>query len=333
MSGWSPDGPVAEKLPIRGWWATVQNTLVDTGVGTDAVIERPKERLVDQGRGSDRASAHLLSPLLSSDTGIGTDRLPMYPKFNGSEGATGSDLARVGSRVFDEGRGIDTANTKYRVLGLDLALGYDLSTARKVGQRPWDAARGYDVATNGWHAQSATNQTFTAAGTYTIPYWCRYIDLVLVGGGASGQTGNGGNGQAGKGGNASSWVTVTLERGVDIALTAISLTVAVGAGGLTPANSDFAGPNAGAASSVSGSGITTVSTAGGSGTRGDQNGASPGNVSYQGIVLAGGSAGTGNAGVGQAPNASGAGGNDGFFYLRTKGGAGARGVVVIQARQ
>lgn len=29
MTGWSPAGPVTPKLPIKGWWATVQNNSID----------------------------------------------------------------------------------------------------------------------------------------------------------------------------------------------------------------------------------------------------------------------------------------------------------------
>lgn len=200
------------------------------------------------------------------------------------------------------------------------------------------AGRGaISVTSAGYPAMSPVTTVYNTVGTntYTLPYWWKYLDIVLIGGGASGQTGNGGNGVAGKGGNASSWVTVTLERGVDIPAMATSLTVVVGDGGDRAPNSDLAGPNPGGSSSVTGSGMSPVSSSssGGFGTASGQNGASPGDITYQTITRTGGSAGTGNGGAATAPGASGAGGNGGFFTSRTRGGAGARGEVVLRVRQ
>lgn len=197
------------------------------------------------------------------------------------------------------------------------------------------AGRGEIQVSAGYPAMSPEVSTYTTPGTstYTLPYWWRYLDIVMIGGGASGQTGNGANGQAGKGGNPATWVTVTLERGVDVPAMATTITVVVGTGGATPANSDLAGPNPGGYSLVTGSGMSTVSSSVGFGTASGQNGASPGDVTYQTITRTGGSAGTGNGGSATAPGASGAGGNGGFFTSRTRGGAGARGEVVLRVRQ
>lgn len=43
MTGWSPAGPVTPKLPIKGWWATVQNTtkrgtFIDSGEWDDLTM-------------------------------------------------------------------------------------------------------------------------------------------------------------------------------------------------------------------------------------------------------------------------------------------------------
>lgn len=159
------------------------------------------------------------------------------------------------------------------------------------------AGRGaISVVSAGYPAMSPVTTVYNTVGTYTytLPYWWKYLDIVLIGGGASGQTGSGATNTAGKGGNASSWVTVTLERGVDIPAMATSLTVVVGDGGAQAPNSDLAGPNSGGSSSVTGSGMSPVSSSGGFGTASGQNGASPGNVTYQTITRTGGAAGTGN---------------------------------------
>lgn len=197
------------------------------------------------------------------------------------------------------------------------------------------AGRGAIQVSAGYPAMSPEVSTYTTPGTstYTLPYWWRYLDIVMIGGGASGQTGSGATNTAGKGGNASSWTTVTLERGVDVPSMATSLTVVVGDGGAQAANSDLASPNSGEDSSVSGTGMTTVTSPGGSGTTSTQNGVSPGNVTYQTVTRTGGSAGTGSGGAATAPGASGAGGNGGIFGSRTRGGAGARGEVVLRVRQ
>lgn len=203
----------------------------------------------------------------------------------------------------------------------------------KAGTKTLEGRGAVQVISAGYPTMAAQTQTFTASGTYSLPYWWRYLDIVMIGGGASGQTGNGANGQAGKGGNPATWVTVTLERGVDVPAMATTITVVVGTGGATPANSDLAGPNPGGYSLVTGSGMSTVSSSVGFGTASGQNGASPGNVTYQTITRTGGSAGTGNGGSATAPGASGAGGNGGVLGSRTRGGAGASGEVVLRVRQ
>ncbi|MCF8610075.1 hypothetical protein L5G28_07850 [Gordonia sp. HY285] len=165
--------------------------------------------------------------------------------------------------------------------------------------------------------------SFTDTGAVVVPLWVRWVDVVLLGGGASGQTGSGANASAGDGGNAGAWVTRRFERGVDFNGTP-TLSFSVGAGGAQAPNSDKGGPNAGQATTATGIG-SGLSAAGGSGTTSGQNGASPGNSTFEGVVYTGGAGGTGNAGSPTAPGAAGAGGNGGFFGSRTRGAAGARG--------
>jgi len=188
-------------------------------------------------------------------------------------------------------------------------------------------------------AMSPATQNFssTGNGTYNIPYWCRYIDVVFIGGGASGQTGNGAISTAGKGGNPGQWQAVRLERGVDIPWTATTLTLNVGSGGARPANSDNAGPTAGANTVLTYQNLAgqtiTLTAAGGSGTQSSQNGGVPGNFTFQGVPYTGGNGGTGNAGAGAQPGAGGAGGNGGIFGSRTQGGLGGNGQAWCRAYQ
>ncbi|ADX42610.1 hypothetical protein [Gordonia phage GTE2] len=171
---------------------------------------------------------------------------------------------------------------------------------------------------------------FVAADSLGVPLWVRYVDVVLIGGGASGQTGNGSNTAAGSGGNAGSWVTKRYERGVDFNGTP-TLSFSIGAGGAQAANSDHAAPNPGGATTMSGIG-SGLSAPGGSGTTSGQNGASPGNITFEGLNYVGGVGGTGNAGSPTAPGAAGAGGNGGIFGSRTRGAAGARGQAWYRLR-
>lgn len=184
---------------------------------------------------------------------------------------------------------------------------------------------------------SSTTTVFSTAGsgTWPIPPWCRYIDIVCIGGGASGQTGNGAIAQAGKGGLAGVWGGTTIERGVDIPWSQSSLSYTVGSGGAQPANSDHAASNPGSPTTVFdlGPNIGQVGGAGGVGTGSGQNGQSAATVTYQGITYTGGTGGTGNGGAGGAPGAGGAGGNGGIFGSRTRGGAGGVGRLYFQARQ
>lgn len=190
-------------------------------------------------------------------------------------------------------------------------------------------------ATKGPLPMSPVTQQFTTAGTFTynIPSDALFIDIVLLGGGASGQTGNGANTVRGGGGNAGGWTLLTLQRGADIPWSATQISVTVGAGGAQPANSDHAGPNNGASTSITVTGYGTSTAAGGTGKTGAQNGGSPGSRTLNGTTYTGGSGGTGNGGAGTAPGAGGAGGNGGIFGSRTRGGAGSVGRVWFRAYQ
>ena len=204
------------------------------------------------------------------------------------------------------------------------------------------AGRGaISVTSAGYPAMSPVTTVYNTVGTVEVPapYWWRYMDLFLIAGGASGQTGNGSNNRAGKGGQAATWYALTIERGVDINAMTPKFEVTVGAGGASPANADFAGPSEGGPSQLRywDTGLAAWTgfayAAGASGTASGQNGVSPGNITHQGITRTGGTGGTGNGGSATAPGASGAGGNGGIFGSRTRGGAGARGEVVIRFRQ
>ena len=229
-----------------------------------------------------------------------------------------------GTRILG-GRGLVTATR----------TGYKLNQGTKTVA----AGRGqFQVLSARYPTMAPVVAEFTTVGetTYSVPYWWKYMDIILVGGGASGQTGSGANSSRGDGGKASAWVTGTVTRGVDVPEMASYFSVTVGSGGAQAPDSDKAGPNPGTFSRVryyDNGMFELLISQGGSGTISGQNGQSPGNVSYQGVNKTGGTAGSGNGGAATVPGASGAGGNGGIFGSRTRGGAGAAGMVVLQFRQ
>ncbi len=95
--------------------------------------------------------------------------------------------------------------------------------------------------------QAPTTQVFTSSGTYTKSSGVRYIDYTVIGGGGGGGNSNGTNSGSGGGAGATAMGTATV--------TASSLTVTVGTGGAATVG--------GNASSLSGTGFTTVTANGG----------------------------------------------------------------------
>lgn len=192
--------------------------------------------------------------------------------------------------------------------------------------------------TVGWPTLSPATQSYTTAGshTYNIPRNYRYIQLVGVGGGASGQTGHGGILAAGQGGKGGVWASVVLERGVDIPYSEMTLSITVGDGGAQPANSDHAASNPGAATTITSASAGTLTAAGGTGNNpNNQTGLGPGNHTLGGVTYTGGANTTasGNAVPGNAPGGGGRGGNGGILGSRTRGGVGAAGAAWARAIQ
>jgi len=175
---------------------------------------------------------------------------------------------------------------------------------------------------------------FSTAGTftYTAPAWARRFEVAALGGGASGDVGGAGF-NTGAGGGASSWGTITWERGTDVRVGNETFTVVVGAGGAGPASFGTRQPGgdstvtalSGASLIVFG-GITYNRLDTGHGQTGD---AATG-ITFGGFTLPGGTGGAasgGNAGV----YGSGGGGGNGVFAGSTAGGSGSRGYVSIVA--
>lgn len=177
--------------------------------------------------------------------------------------------------------------------------------------------------------QPQSAQSWTTAGTYPfqLPSWIADGDQVVIAMVSGGGGGNSGQFFGyGYGGLAGSWATETLTYGVEIPGSTTQLTVTVGAGGVS-------GGGQGGASSVSGAGVTTLTTGpGGLGaSSGSTVGSSPGSISYAGRPYFGGIA---SGGAANPPGGGGGAGNAGFFGLGgTPAYAGADGEVWINVVQ
>lgn len=202
---------------------------------------------------------------------------------------------------------------------------------------------GSTTATNAFtyynsYSPSIINYTAAGLGTYTIPSWANYVDVVLVG------AGGGGHGSqalcAGDPGLPGSWgSSVTLTRGVSITWGTMNINYTVGTGGIGGPNGlaifNPAPGTAGTLSSVSASGWAGFSGAGGSGGQNvcpvDNNGSAegPGNLTYNGVTYTGGTYVFG-AQNGSPPGGGGGGGRSGFSEY---GGNGANGSVWFRAYQ
>jgi hypothetical protein len=184
-----------------------------------------------------------------------------------------------------------------------------LSTERKSVQLV------YIDATQGWLVSSAANETATAIDplSYSADF------LVVAGGGSGGSTGGGeGTGGGGAGGYRNSYSTETSGGGgsSEASLSFVPgtvYTITVGAGGAAQSGTG----NNGVASSISGTGITTItSVGGGTGAGGSSSGAGSGGSGGGGTSNNSGT-GSNNKGTGTAnqgfdgANGSGTGGGSG----------------------
>ena len=173
------------------------------------------------------------------------------------------------------------------------------------------------AASNGlgelYYPQTLTSYTTAGSYTYSIPGSMTNFDVIALGGGGSGQLGNGGA--------AGVFAVGALAYGTSLPLTTTTLAVTVGSGGVY-------GPHAGAASTVGGAGIGTLSAAGGNyGQISGGTGRGPGSIVVNGNTYTGGADQTllGNNG-----NPSG-GGGAGRISSGSNPGNGADGAVWILA--
>ncbi|QWY79548.1 hypothetical protein SEA_SCOUT_5 [Mycobacterium phage Scout] len=203
-----------------------------------------------------------------------------------------------------------------------IRLGSVNPNAFRVGtQTPSRIFLGNDLV---WPAFTPQEQIFNVVGAYTynIPANCRFIDVILLGGGGGGK-GLGLIGLWGEGGKAGTWQAFTLQRGVHIPWSATQIVGQIGAGG---AQSNTSGGNGGSGEPTTAvvPVFGTVAAAGGDGGTQqnlDTPGKSPGNITHNGRTYVGGAQQNSPQTAGNPPG----GGGGGATITFGRGGAGARG--------
>lgn len=273
------------------------------------------------------AGITVLGGMVGAEVAVSAEWAALTVHTTGQEVAVSTDSGILSAWTRTEiSAATDTGISGAGVAGTDPATSIDHASAGARGGGT-ELAAAVDSGPGGFGWSAPTTAGSATVGTHDIPIspGSLMVDVILIGGGASGQTGSGIINQAGKGGIHGTWAAITLVRGVDIPWTAQAVSVTIGAGGTQPANSDHAGPNAGQPTTASVGGTQVLSAAGGSGTGDNQNGRPVPAFSHQGVSYTGGASGTGNAGAGSAPGGAGAGGNGGIFGSRTRGGVGGAG--------
>ncbi|MDM2401761.1 hypothetical protein PP613_21165 [Mycobacteroides abscessus] len=333
---WYPNPHVPQRKPTGAWSWVPRVLAIDTGIGYDSATVLAHLLATETATGPD--SATLLAQLAGQDAGIESGRAALLAHLTGIDTGLGGDSATAVLKYYtsgtDVGIGYDNAALLAHLTGIDLAQGGDTAAllAHLTGR---DSGDGYDSATAVFSPHDPETQQFTAPSTitYLIPSWCRYIDIVLVGGG------NGGGGGfagfiTGGGGNAGNWSHATLERGVDIpwSATAITFVIPAATPGGTQGNKGAGGGTVTA--EVAGSGWSGLSATGGTGDQfgSTRNGASPGTHTYNGVPYIGGAVQTTNQAAGNPPGGGGNGGT-GNAFNGNQGGAGAPGGAWARAYQ
>lgn len=210
-------------------WSATAISAVDQGVGTDRVVETPREAVTDGGLGLDLALR--LSRADFFDAGVGNDSGSSTPRVDTSDSGVGRDnvagiWVELSGLLSETGAGYDTFTEVARLVTTDSAVGADQGITtpgftvgdlgvgaesprlNRVKEAVGDRAAGADAVSEGaqepensmagvgndssvgWFApQTWTLNPFTASGSITIPVGCRYVDVVCVGGGGGGQKG------------------------------------------------------------------------------------------------------------------------------------------------
>jgi len=217
------------------------------------------------------------------------------------------------------------------------------ATVQLIQPRRWSRPYGLEansILNTGSPKEFTQRFSFPGSFSYFIPLWAERLDVIVVGGGGGGESG--GLLVTGSGGSASSFTTKTLIRGVDIPYATNYLAGVVGSGGAGGRGlqgfggaervpDGFGGENGqpGQASTVVGSGMTTLNSAGGAAGIGQPTvqGAALADLSFNGKTYPGAQVENMPGNKGNHPGGGGAGGWPGVGA----GGAGGDGQIWIRA--
>ena len=180
---------------------------------------------------------------------------------------------------------------------------------------PWDKPQNLPVI------YQPLTQAFTSSGTYNIPQWANFVDIIVLGGGGGSGGTYGGN--TGQGGGAGAWSTNTIQKGVSFPTGGIwTIPITIGGGGGIGAINSGASGGAGGPTYASVSGIGNFiggGGPGGAGATGSANyfpgtGADAGSIVYRSVTYPA-SGYYGHGGSCPAPPSAGGYGNPGVAWL------------------
>ncbi|WP_396902684.1 hypothetical protein [Mycolicibacterium sp.] len=313
----------------------------DQGVGNGTGLVVPRSFVTDGGLGSDVAAVTRTAGQQLADTGLGADAALITPLLAAADQAAAADAALLGVLGGDQGAGTDSGLVIPRSAAVDRAAGTGLGTVMPR-MACADGGAGSGLAIAGFTPHSPASASWAAAGTYTftIPVWCRYIDVVLLGAGGGGASSGPLYTWGGYPGEAGVYATTSLERGVHIPWTAIFITLTVGtggargSGGVTGTEGRAGGSTVLTYTNLAGATVTVAATGGAGGIANltgttDNTGRSPGNHTYNGQVYTGGAAQSTAGSAGNPPGGGGAGGRN----FGGAGGVGAPGGAWCRAYQ
>jgi hypothetical protein len=323
FQGWGDSPLVLDEDPIQGWWTSYIADLAGSGTLTLPMAAA----MLAEFRG-----AGAMTVLLDGDIFVDGLSAKWYQRYlrNGVLSGNGSlSVSYIVKPVINFNRSGDGSLTLSLKTIQNLTWAFSgngglaaVIVSKLTGSASFSGAGGL-ASTMRIPTVSPQQYIYDAVGTvsFPIPYWCTFMDVVMCSGGAGGKRGTLFiTGQGGKSGN---WAASILHRGVNMPYGTTALTVTVGNGGGSGDN------NPGGACQVSGTGVTTITAAGGSGTQSGLAGGSPGDYSFNGVNYGGGSGGGILSGTADPPGGGGQGGSVG----NGAGSAGARGQVWIRCYQ
>lgn len=269
---------------------------------------------------------------------------PTYSSISVPQGKAGTSVTITGTAFVSGSTSVTVGGVSAAsvTVASSTSLSFAIPTINTEGAKNISITTpGGSVTANGvftyYNSYSAVTASYTAAGSgsYTIPSWANFVDVIVLGGGQGGGRGYG-VGNPGVGGAAGVWAAATLTRGTSISWATTTLSYTVGSGGaggtVQTLNLNY-GANGGSSSA------STVTAAGGSGGQAGlakvYYGDGPGNYTFNSVTYTGGADNTLEINPfgyeGYAPGGGGQGGAGGF--PGTVGGNGAAGAVYFRAYQ